>query len=64
MATLPEIDASSPEALAEMQRVVRERFPNRSKWPDIFMEIMRQATYEERARFAGDDGGMDYEFIF
>ncbi|XP_037489830.1 uncharacterized protein LOC119368772 isoform X2 [Triticum dicoccoides] len=64
VATLPEIDASSPEALAEMRRVVREIFPNRSKWPDIFMEILRHAAFEERARFAGDDGGMDFEFIF
>uniref|UniRef100_A0A453D946 Uncharacterized protein n=1 Tax=Aegilops tauschii subsp. strangulata TaxID=200361 RepID=A0A453D946_AEGTS len=61
---LPEIDASSPEAQAEMPRVVRERFPNRSRWPDILLEILRFATFEERARFAGDDGGMDYEFIF
>ena len=64
VATLPEIDVSSPEALMEMLGVVRERLPNRSKWPDIFMEILRHATFEERAHFAGDDGGMDYEFIF
>ncbi|XP_044378063.1 uncharacterized protein [Triticum aestivum] len=64
VATLPKIDASLPEALVEMRRVVRERFPNRSKWPDIFMENLRHATFEERAHFAGDDGGMDYEFIF
>ncbi|XP_037456597.1 uncharacterized protein LOC119327607 [Triticum dicoccoides] len=61
---LPEIDASSPEASAEMQRVVRERFPNRSSWPDILLDILRFAMFEERARFAGDDGGMDFEFIF
>lgn len=64
VAQLPEIDASSPVAQAEILRVVRERFPIRSEWPAILMEIVRFATFEERARFAGDDGGMDYDFIF
>ena len=44
--------------------MVKERFPNRSKWPEIFMEILRRATFEEHARFVGDDRRMDYEFIF
>ena len=48
----------------EMLRVVRERFPNRSRWPDIFLEILQSMIFEERARFVGGDGGMDYEFIF
>lgn len=61
---LPEIDAASPEARAEIQRVVGERFPIRSKWPDILLEIIRFATFEERARFVGDDGGMDYDVLF
>ncbi|XBJ21128.1 hypothetical protein VPH35_011831 [Triticum aestivum] len=47
-----------------MLRVVRERFPNRSRWPDIFLEILQSMIFEERARFVGGDGGMDYEFIF
>lgn len=61
---LPEIDPASPEARAEMLRVVRERFPIRSTWPGVSLEIIQAATFEERARFVGDDVGMDYDLIF
>lgn len=61
---LPQIDVESQEARAEIQRVVRERFPDPSEWPDRALEVMRRATFEERARFIGDDGGMDYQMLF
>ncbi|KAE8806510.1 hypothetical protein D1007_17323 [Hordeum vulgare] len=28
------------------------------------VEIIRMATFAERARFCCDDGGMDYEFVY
>lgn len=61
---LPEIDEGSPEARAEIHRVVREHFPNRSSWPEVCLDIIRTSTFEERARFVGDEGGMDYQMIF
>ncbi|KAE8771353.1 hypothetical protein D1007_56758 [Hordeum vulgare] len=47
-----------------MLRVVRGLFPDRYEWPGLMVEIIRMATLEERDRFCGDDGGMDYELIF
>lgn len=47
-----------------MMRVVSERFPNREKWPDLHIEVITYATFEERAWFIGDEGCMDYEFLF
>ncbi|KAM3390659.1 hypothetical protein ACQJBY_012332 [Aegilops geniculata] len=61
---LPVTERRTPEAHAEMIRVVRERFPNRDAWPATLIEVIQHATFEERARFAGDDGGMDYELIY
>ncbi|KAE8809463.1 hypothetical protein D1007_13881 [Hordeum vulgare] len=58
------VELHSPEARAEMLRVVRGLFPDRSEWPELMVEIIRKATLKERNRFCGDDGGMDYEMIF
>ncbi|KAE8794814.1 hypothetical protein D1007_30366 [Hordeum vulgare] len=57
----PVVELHSPEAQAEMLRVVRGLFPDRSEWPELMLEILRKATLEERNRFCGDDRGMDYE---
>ena len=61
---VPVTERGSPEAHAEMIRVVRERFPNCDVWPATLIEVIQHAMSEERVRFAGDDGGMDYELIF
>lgn len=61
---LPEIDPDSPEARAEMLRVVMGRFPNRSEWPDRCIQVIQTSTFAERARFIGDDGGLDYDLLF
>ncbi|KAE8772135.1 hypothetical protein D1007_55871 [Hordeum vulgare] len=34
------------------------------RWPGIMVEIIRMASFAERARFCGDEGGMDYELIY
>lgn len=47
-----------------MLRVVRERFPNWGKWPEICVEAIRNSSFVERCRFAGDDNGMDFDTIF
>ncbi|KAE8812765.1 hypothetical protein D1007_10093 [Hordeum vulgare] len=47
-----------------MLRVVRGKFPDRASWPEMMVEIIRTATFAERARFCGDDGGMDFELIY
>ncbi|XBI59355.1 hypothetical protein VPH35_040438 [Triticum aestivum] len=47
-----------------MERVVRERFPNRSEWSDLLDLIIQHATFEEYARFTGDDGASDVELLF
>ncbi|KAE8808239.1 hypothetical protein D1007_15379 [Hordeum vulgare] len=59
----PQIDSRSPEAREEILRVVRERFPIREAWPEICIEVIRSSSFAERYRFAGDDGGMDYDII-
>ncbi|KAE8766895.1 hypothetical protein D1007_61812 [Hordeum vulgare] len=59
-----QIDSRSPEAREEILRVLRERFPLREKWPEICVEVIRSNTFSERCRFAGDEGGMDYDIIF
>ncbi|KAE8817134.1 hypothetical protein D1007_05342 [Hordeum vulgare] len=64
VALLPTAVLHSSEARAEMLRVVRGKFPDRARWPGIMVEIIRMATFVERARFRGDDGGMDYELIY
>ncbi|KAE8798223.1 hypothetical protein D1007_26517 [Hordeum vulgare] len=61
---LPWVESSTPEARAEMVRVVRERFPDRSRWPDICVEIIRCSEFAERMRFVGDDMAMDYGMVF
>ncbi|KAE8789629.1 hypothetical protein D1007_36127 [Hordeum vulgare] len=58
------MELHSPEARAEMLRVVRGLFPNRSEWAEVMMDIIRSSTFEELVRFCGDNGGMDYELIF
>lgn len=30
----------------------------------ICVEVIRSSTFAERCRFAGDEGGMDYDIIF
>ncbi|KAE8808041.1 hypothetical protein D1007_15597 [Hordeum vulgare] len=47
-----------------MLRVVREMFLGRSEWSGLMVDIIRSSTFEERARFCGADGGMDYELIY
>ncbi|KAE8810466.1 hypothetical protein D1007_12674 [Hordeum vulgare] len=64
MMLLPSTELWSAEARAEMMRVVRGKFPDRASWPGVMVEIIRMATFAERARFCGDDGGMDYEFVY
>ncbi|KAE8785362.1 hypothetical protein D1007_40953 [Hordeum vulgare] len=61
---LPTAELHSSEAHAEMLRVVRGKFPDRASRPGIMVEIIRMATFAERARFCEDDGGMDYELIY
>ncbi|KAE8781342.1 hypothetical protein D1007_45378 [Hordeum vulgare] len=61
---LPSIDSNSPEARKEMRRVVLERFPDHSEWPEIHIRIIRFVTFAESYRFMGDDGCMDVEFLF
>ncbi|KAE8766501.1 hypothetical protein D1007_62271 [Hordeum vulgare] len=58
---LPWVESSTPEARTEMVRVVRERFPDRSRLPEICVEIIRCSEFAKRMRFVGDDGAMDYE---
>ncbi|KAE8781893.1 hypothetical protein D1007_44836 [Hordeum vulgare] len=58
------VESSTPEARAEMVRVVRERFPDRSRWPEICVEVIRCSEFAERMRFIGDYGAMDYEMVF
>ena len=60
----PPGDVNSPKAYQEMERVVRERFPDRSMWSEIFESILQHARYDEYARFTGDDGASDVEFLF
>ncbi|KAE8767841.1 hypothetical protein D1007_60752 [Hordeum vulgare] len=60
----PQIDLHSPEAREEILRVVRERFPLREKWPEICVEVIGSSSFSERCRFAGAEGGMDYDIIF
>lgn len=43
---LPTIDASSPVARQEMERVVREKFPDRSTWGQVCIDIIRYSTFE------------------
>ncbi|KAE8798708.1 hypothetical protein D1007_25885 [Hordeum vulgare] len=64
MMLLPAAELHSPEACAEMLRVVRGRFPDRASWPRIMVEVIRVASFAERARFSGDEGGMDYELVY
>ncbi|KAE8790356.1 hypothetical protein D1007_35313 [Hordeum vulgare] len=64
MGLLPSAELRSEEARAEMLRVVRGKFPDRASWPAVMVEIIRMATFAERARFCGDEGGMDYEFVY
>ncbi|KAE8817967.1 hypothetical protein D1007_04323 [Hordeum vulgare] len=64
VAQLSFVELHSLKARMEMLQVVRGRFPDRSRWPEIMVEIIRTATFEERARFCEDNGGMDYELIF
>ncbi|KAE8787383.1 hypothetical protein D1007_38701 [Hordeum vulgare] len=64
VAQRPFEELHSPEARAEMLRVVRGLVPDRSKWPELMVDIIRSSTFEEWARFCGDDGGMDYELIY
>ncbi|KAE8817562.1 hypothetical protein D1007_04661 [Hordeum vulgare] len=64
VALLPPVVLHSPEAREEMLRIVRGRFPDRMRWPRIMVEIIRMASFAERARFCGDEGGMDYELIY
>ncbi|KAE8783173.1 hypothetical protein D1007_43390 [Hordeum vulgare] len=64
MMLLPSAELCSAEARAEMLWVVRGKFPDRTIWPGIMVEIIRMATFAERARFCGDDGGMDYELVY
>ncbi|KAE8780752.1 hypothetical protein D1007_46047 [Hordeum vulgare] len=64
VAPLPLIDSDLPEARREMQRVVLDRFHDRSGWSDIHIEIIRYAIFAESARFMGGDGCMDVELIF
>ncbi|KAE8798148.1 hypothetical protein D1007_26618 [Hordeum vulgare] len=61
---LPTAELRSSKARAEMLRVVRGKFPDRTSWPGIMVEIIRMATFAERARFCSDDGGMDYELVY
>ncbi|KAE8794862.1 hypothetical protein D1007_30428 [Hordeum vulgare] len=61
---LPTTELRSAEAHAEMLRVVRGKFPDRTSWLGIMVEIIRMATFAERAHFCGDDGGMDYELVY
>ncbi|KAE8768966.1 hypothetical protein D1007_59503 [Hordeum vulgare] len=61
---LPRAVLHSPEAREEMLRIVRGRFPDRMRWPELMVEIIRTASFAERARFCGDEGGMDYELIY
>ncbi|KAE8790926.1 hypothetical protein D1007_34740 [Hordeum vulgare] len=62
----PPIDSHSPAARVEILRVVWERFLNRDAWPETCVEVIRNSTFTERCRFAGDgdDGGMDFDLIF
>ncbi|KAE8778329.1 hypothetical protein D1007_48762 [Hordeum vulgare] len=60
----PWVESATPEARAEMLRVVRERFPDRSSWPGIYIEIIQYADFDERMRFIGDDTAMDYAMLF
>lgn len=60
----PLVELHSQEARREMLRVVRGLFPNGDEWPERMLEILRSATIEERNRFVGDEGGMDYEVIY
>ncbi|KAE8818609.1 hypothetical protein D1007_03753 [Hordeum vulgare] len=64
MTLLPSAELRSAEARAEMLWVVRGKFPDRASWPEMMVEIIRTATFAERARFCGDDGGMDFELIY
>ncbi|KAE8779362.1 hypothetical protein D1007_47632 [Hordeum vulgare] len=57
----PQIDSHSSEARVEILRAVRERFPIRSVWSEICVEVIRNNTFAKRCRFAGNDGGMDYD---
>ncbi|KAE8788597.1 hypothetical protein D1007_37349 [Hordeum vulgare] len=59
----PPIDSHSLAAREEILRVVRERFPNRAAWPEIYVEVIRNNTFAERCRFADNDGGMDFDLI-
>lgn len=61
---LPWVESSTSEAKAEMVRVVRERFPDRSRWPEICVKIIRSSEFAERMRSIGDNGSMDYEMVF
>ncbi|XP_044329215.1 uncharacterized protein [Triticum aestivum] len=64
VAPLALIDPDSPAARREMRRVVRERFPDRSEWADIHLQIIGHATFAERARFVGDEGADEVELLF
>ncbi|KAE8800906.1 hypothetical protein D1007_23403 [Hordeum vulgare] len=64
MMLLPSAELRSAEARTEMLRVVRGKFPERARWPEMMVEIIRMATFAERARFCDDDGGMDFELIY
>ncbi|KAE8772517.1 hypothetical protein D1007_55476 [Hordeum vulgare] len=61
---LPWVESSTPEARAEMVRVVRERFLDRSRWPEICVEIIQSSGFAKSMRFVGDEGAMDYEMVF
>ncbi|KAE8782946.1 hypothetical protein D1007_43638 [Hordeum vulgare] len=47
-----------------MVQVVQERFPDRSRWPEICVEIIRCSEFAERMRFVGDDEAIDYAMVF
>ncbi|KAE8773032.1 hypothetical protein D1007_54868 [Hordeum vulgare] len=64
MMLLPSSELHSAEARAEMLWVVRGMFPDRASWPEMMVEIIRTETFAERARFCGNDGGMDFELIY
>ncbi|KAE8772819.1 40S ribosomal protein S5-1 [Hordeum vulgare] len=64
VAQLPVIEATSSEAREEILRVVCEHFPDRSKWPEICVQIIHEATYLESAHFIWNNGGMDHDMLF
>ncbi|KAE8770797.1 hypothetical protein D1007_57393 [Hordeum vulgare] len=58
------INSHSLVVRAEILRVVRGRFLNQAAWPEICVEVIHNSTFAKRCRFAGNDGGMDFDLIF